>query len=221
MGGLLARLQVTNAGRALWDGVFGPKADALYAEAPPDSLVKRALVFSANPTVRRVIFVATPHRGSSLASGGLGALGMRLIRLPLTVERAITSAMRAALAPNNDPRKYRAPTSIFGLSPKNPLLLALDKLPIEAPHHSIIGDRGRGDSPRSSDGVVPYGSSHLDSAQSELIVPANHGAMNHPKAVAEIRRILLEHLRQGTPHRAVVAFARTADHPGRLPVYQR
>jgi hypothetical protein len=47
-----------------------------------------------------------------LASGGLGALGMRLIRLPLTVERAITSAMRAALAPHNDPRQYRAPVLV-------------------------------------------------------------------------------------------------------------
>ncbi|MBV9492571.1 MAG: alpha/beta fold hydrolase [Verrucomicrobia bacterium] len=216
MGGLLSRLQVTNSGRALWDGIFGSKADALYAEAPPDSLVKRALVFSANPTVRRVIFVATPHRGSSLAAGGIGALAIRLIRLSLTVERAISSTMRAALAPNNDPRKYRAPTSIFGLSPKNPLLLALDKLPMEAPHHSIIGDRGRGDTPRSSDGVVPYWSSHLDSARSELIVPANHGAMNHPKAVAEIRRILLEQLRQARPRQAVAAFARTAGRRGRL-----
>jgi hypothetical protein len=169
------------------------------------------LIFSANPTVRRVIFVATPHRGSSLATGGIGALGTRLIRLSLRVESAITNTMRAALAPNNDPREYRAPTSIFDLSPKNPLLVALDKLPVEAPHHSIIGDRGRGDSPRSSDGVVPYWSSHLDSAESELIVPANHGAMNHPEAVAEIRRILLEQLRQGPPGPAVVALrARTA-----------
>ena len=217
MGGLLSRLQVTNSGRALWDGVFGPKAEALYAEDPPDSLVKRALVFSANPAVKRVIFVATPHRGSSLSSGGVGALGIRLIRVPLKVVSAIPSTMVAALAPNNDPRKYRPPTSIAGLSPKNPLLLALDKLPVEAPHNSVIGDRGRGDTPRSSDGVVPYWSSHLDSAQSELIVPTNHGAMNHPKAVAEIRRILLEQLRQGAPRRAVVAFAWTPDRRCRLP----
>jgi hypothetical protein len=77
------------------------------------------------------------------------------------------------------------------------MLLALDKLPIEEPHNSIIGDRGRGDTPKSSDGVVPYWSSHLDSAQSELIVPTDHGAMNHPKAVQEMRRILLEQLGKG------------------------
>ena len=197
MGGLLSRLQGTNTGRVLWDGVFGPKADALYASQPQDSLIKQALIFSANPTVERVVFVATPHRGSSLSTGGIGALGMSLIRLPFKVVSAIPQSVIAAVAPNNDPRKFRPPTSISGLSPQNPMLLALDKLPIEEPHNSIIGDRGRGDTPKSSDGVVPYWSSHLDSAQSELIVPTDHGAMNHPKAVQEMRRILLEQLGKG------------------------
>jgi hypothetical protein len=116
---------------------------------------------------------------------------MRLIRLPLKVVSAIPNSVLAAVAPNNDQKKYQIPTSISGLSPSNTLFKALDKLPIEAPHNSIIGDRGRGDTPNSSDGVVPYWSSHLDSAQSEVIVPTDHGAMKSPKAVAEIRRILL------------------------------
>jgi len=218
MGGLLSRLQVTNSGRVLWDGVFGPKADSLYAQVPPDSIVKQALIFRANPTVKRVIFVATPHRGSSLSSGGIGALGIRLIRLPLKVVNAVPRAVVSALVPANAPRRYRAPTSIAGLSPKNPLLLALNELPIEAPHNSIIGDRGRGDSPNSSDGVVPYWSSHLDSAQSELIVPTGHGAMNDPKAVAEIRRILLEELGKGKPQGKTLAVGtRTSDREGRVP----
>jgi pimeloyl-ACP methyl ester carboxylesterase len=197
MGGLLSRLQVTNTGRALWDRIFGPKADALYASQPADSTLKQALLFSANPDVKRVIFVSTPHRGSSLSNGGIGTLGMRLIRLPLKVINAIPNAAIAALTPDNDPKKFRPPNSIAGLSPQSPMLLALDKLPIEAPHNSIIGDRGRGDTPNSSDGVVPYWSSHLNTAESELIVPTDHGAMNHPRAVEEIRQILLRQL--GSP----------------------
>jgi pimeloyl-ACP methyl ester carboxylesterase len=204
MGGILSRMQVTNSGRAIWNEGFGSKADQLYAEVPEDSLVKRALIFDANPTVKRVIFVCTPHRGSTLATGGIGALGMRLIRLPLKVASAIPKSVAAALAPNNDLRKYRAPTSISGLSPSNPLFKGLDKLPIEAPHNSIIGDRGRGDTPNSSDGVVPYGSSHLDSAQSELIVPTDHGAMKSQKTIAEIHRILLLQIGSRSPHRSVI-----------------
>jgi pimeloyl-ACP methyl ester carboxylesterase len=191
MGGILSRMQAINTGRVIWNEQFKAKADKLYTDIPEDSLVKKSLIFEANPNVKRIIFVSTPHRGSTLATGGIGALGMRLIRLPLKVATAVPKSVLAAVAPNNDPRKYQIPTSISGLSPSNPLFKAMDKLPIKAPHNSIIGDRGRGDTPNSSDGVVPYWSSHLDSARSEVIVPTDHGAMKSPKTVAEIHRILL------------------------------
>jgi hypothetical protein len=105
----------------------------------------------------------------------------------------IPETMVDALNPSSRGSRQSAiiPTSIQGLSPNSPLLRALDRLPIEAPHYSIIGDRGRGDTPNSSDGVVPYWSSHLASAQSEKIVPSGHEAMADPQAVEEIRRILL------------------------------
>ncbi len=196
MGGILARLQVTNSGRKTWDEAFGEQANQLYAELPETSLIKRALLFRANPAIKRVIFLSTPHRGASLASGGIGALGIRLIRLPSRIVTAIPQSLLAALTPDRKARKYRLPTSISGLSPKSPLLIAMNRLPIEAPHNSIIGDRGRGDTPNSSDGVVPYWSSHLESAQSEIIVPTDHGSMKSPLAVAEIRRILLEEIGQ-------------------------
>jgi pimeloyl-ACP methyl ester carboxylesterase len=194
MGGLLSRMQVTNSGRAIWNEAFGAKAQELYSRVPDDARAKRALIFQANPAIERVIFIATPHRGSSLASAGIGALGIRLIRFPLEVLREIPEAMADVLERVSPDRRARIPTSIQGLSPNSPLLHALDRLPIEAPHHSIIGDRGRGDTPNSSDGVVPYSSSHLSSAESEKIVPTGHEAMADPQAVAEIRRILLMQL---------------------------
>ena len=61
------------------------------------------------------------------------------------------------------------------------------------PYHSIIGDRGRGDTPNSSDGVVPYWSSHVSGAESEKIVPSNHGANQSPQGIAEVVRILKKH----------------------------
>ena len=45
-----------------------------------------------------------------------------------------------------------------------------------------------------TDGVVPYVSSHLDGAASELVVHSDHGVTNDPAAMAEIRRILHLHL---------------------------
>jgi pimeloyl-ACP methyl ester carboxylesterase len=192
MGGLLSRMQVTNSGRTIWDEVFGPRAQELYSQIPNDSRAKQALVFQANLAIKRVIFIATPHRGSSLAAGGIGAIAIRLIRVPSDLLREIPEAFAHAL--HLEGRRTILPISIQGLSPSSPLLRALDRLPIEAPHHSIIGDRGRSDTPNSSDGVVPYWSSHLSSAESEKIVPTGHEAMEDPRAVEEIRRILLINL---------------------------
>jgi hypothetical protein len=48
-----------------------------------------------------------------------------------------------------------------------------------------------------SDGVVPYASAHLDDVESELVVPADHYRVHHhPLAILEVRRILLEHVRE-------------------------
>jgi pimeloyl-ACP methyl ester carboxylesterase len=204
MGGLLSRMQVTNSGRAVWDETFGPEAQDLYVRVPNNSRVKQALIFQANPTVKRVIFIATPHRGSRLAVGKIGAIAIWLIRLPLDLLKEIPETIAHAL--NFNGQRAILPTSVQGLSPNSPLLHALDRLPIEAVHHSIIGDRGRGDTPNSSDGVVPYSSSHLASAQSEKIVPTGHEPMADPQAIEEIRRILLLNLgiRESRPSTASV-----------------
>jgi hypothetical protein len=71
-----------------------------------------------------------------------------------------------------------------------------NKMPITPnfPYHSIIGDRGRGDTPNSSDGIVPYWSSHLDGAKSKLFVHSGHGAQYDPEAIREVERILKENL---------------------------
>jgi hypothetical protein len=67
-------------------------------------------------------------------------------------------------------------------------------LPNDVPCHSIIGDRGRGDAPNSSDGVVAYWSSRVDGAKSEKIVPSSHGANQNPEGIAEVERILEQHI---------------------------
>jgi hypothetical protein len=89
-----------------------------------------------------------------------------------------------------------APNSIDTLNPNHPFVREVNNLPVApgVPFHSIIGDRGRGDTPDSSDGVVAYWSSHLAGAASEKIVPSDHGAHQHPEAIAEVKRILKLHV---------------------------
>ena len=192
LGGLLSQMQAVTTKRVLWDSVFRSDADRLYARLPPDNVVKRALIFDANPRVARIVFICVPHRGSVLATNWIGSLGISLIRLPNQILTGAGNVIAAPLQRNLGLK--RMPTGINGLSPQNPVLHGLDTLPIRAPYHSIIGDRGRGDTPNSSDGVVAYWSSHLTGAQSELIVPGPHGSFALPQTISELKRILRLHL---------------------------
>ena len=109
-----------------------------------------------------------------------------------------------ALATNGDSLHVKGiPNSVDTLAPNNGFVLAINKLPITPgiQYHSIMGDRGKGGNkdhtkPVNSDSVVPYWSSHLEGAQSELIVPSNHSAHQNPRAIEEVRRILLLHVRK-------------------------
>ncbi len=189
MGGLVSRMQAVDTGRALWKANLKHKADELDRKLPANNLVKQALIVESNPRVSRIVFICVPHRGSEMAMGSIGALAMRIISLPKSLVGTLTNSLGDVLSVVSG--SPQVPNSITSLSPKNPTLKELDRLPIRAPYHSIIGDRGKGDSPKSSDGVVPYWSSHLDGAKSELIVPGPHGSHELPQTLAELKRILL------------------------------
>ena len=57
LGGDLTHLQVINTGDALMKGIFKDNASRMMAELPADSLVKQALIFKANPRIKRVVFI--------------------------------------------------------------------------------------------------------------------------------------------------------------------
>jgi hypothetical protein len=147
--------------------------------------------------VRRVVFIAVPHRGSAFAKNIAGWIGNALTSVPkpfVELYARLDQADPDALQPAFQQTLPRGRlTSIGTLSPNHPMLPRLNALPFASwvQCHSIIGDRGRnGGREEGSDGVVPYTSSHLDGVASELIVPANHSAFRHPAALREIRRIL-------------------------------
>ena len=136
--------------------------------------------------------MSTPHRGSDLASNWLGRIGSMLVRTPTRL-LAIGRVLRQDVKP--DPAALqlkRFPNSVDTLAPNNRFVVAINKIPITPgiPYHSIVGDRGRGDTPNSSDGVVAYWSSHLNGARSEFIAPCNHSSPLNPEAIAEVHRIL-------------------------------
>jgi pimeloyl-ACP methyl ester carboxylesterase len=197
MGGLLSQAQVTSITRADWEQTLGEPAMKIFATLKPTDLVARATTFKANPRIKRVVFICTPHRGSKMASGGIGAFAIKLISLPVDLVTTIKSEI-----PEETLRKInngRLPNSVSNLAPKAPYLAVLNKQSIQTPYHSIIGNRGKpGPVAESSDGVVPYWSSHLDGAQSECIVPGPHGSCELPQTIAELDRLLRLHLKSGS-----------------------
>ncbi|MGH8094970.1 MAG: esterase/lipase family protein [Chthoniobacterales bacterium] len=198
MGGLICHLMVIDPGEKIWLDAFGKPPAETNLPAETKELAEECLIFHRRPEVARVIFMSTPHRGSGLATNWIGRIGTSLIKMPFFFASIPIHALSSAMLPNagTTPLK-RIPNSIDTLSPRNRFVREMNKFPIspDVPYHSIIGDRGRGDTPNSSDGVVAYWSSHLDGAQSEKIVPSNHGTPLNPEAVAEVRRILLLHLK--------------------------
>lgn len=191
MGGIISRAQVSSSGgRTLFDGVFGADAPHVARRLSNAPLLRDSLIFERDKNVRRVVFVCVPHQGSNIALAGPVGFFASLIRLPNNIVGAVKEV--ADVVTTMD--LHRPPTSIAGLSPRSPFLKALNARPIGVPHHTILGDRGRGNSPNSSDGVVPYSSAHLATAESELVVPSDHGSFRHPAAIGEMRRILREHL---------------------------
>jgi triacylglycerol esterase/lipase EstA (alpha/beta hydrolase family) len=192
MGGMICRLMVTDAGEKIWHDFFSTPPNKTPLPSDVRNSLEGALVFNHRPDVQRVIFISTPHRGSRLASSWIGRIGASLVKTPRSLQSDYAAAKPLLI---NDPSARslkRMPNSVDTLEPNDRFVEAVDKLPITPgiPYHSIMGDRGRGDTPNSSDGVVPYWSSHLDGAKSELIVNSDHGAQYNPQAIREVERIL-------------------------------
>jgi pimeloyl-ACP methyl ester carboxylesterase len=202
MGGLVSRLMVTDVGDRLWRGFFGKQPEETEVRGESRRLLEASLVFDARDEISRAIFIAAPHRGSELASNIIGWIGIKLIRFPATLADLRNTMINVLSTDFSGLELDHFPNSIDTLAPENRFVKRIQDYPIrkDLPYHSIIGDRGRGNSPDSSDGVVAYWSSHLKEATSEKIVPSGHMAHQHEMGIEEVRRILYLHL--GAPYEA-------------------
>jgi pimeloyl-ACP methyl ester carboxylesterase len=192
MGGMICRLMLTDAGDRIWRDFFSTPPATTPLASDTRKFLEEALVFNHRPDVERVIFISTPHRGSKMASGWIGRLGASLVHTPRLFTPIYASVKPLLIADPAARPLNRMPNSVDTLEPNDRFVQAVNKLPIAPgiPYHSIMGDRGRGDTPNSSDGIVPYWSSHLTGAQSDLIVHSDHGAQYSPEAIREVARIL-------------------------------
>ena len=192
MGGCISRLLLTDSGDQLWMKIFGRPPDEVSLSPKTREYFRQELFFRHRPEIGRVIFIASPLRGSKMATGIISTLANMLIREPTLSSQASEEMLRHTSIRENELKPMRRANSVDSLSPNSRFLHAMNEIPMTpgVPYNTIIGDRGRGDSPNSSDGVVPYWSSHMKGAQTEHIVPSGHSAHQDPRAIAEVLRIL-------------------------------
>jgi pimeloyl-ACP methyl ester carboxylesterase len=196
MGGLIGKALVVRPGDVFWQAAFKVPHETLKLSSEDRARLEDAFEWEPERSVHRIIFVAVPHRGSAFADNFLGRLGTWITAPPASFQafyERISQANPGVFTPDYAQLGLGRLDSVSSLSPRQPTLRILAELPYAQPVqiHSIIGDRGKpGPLQTSSDGIVPYQSSHLEGAQSEVIVPAGHSAFRHPAAQEEIKRVL-------------------------------
>ena len=194
MGGIIARLMVSSSGESLWGRLVAEKVHDTARLEHIRQKVAPMLKFDPLPQVERVVFIATPHRGTDLAGSHLGRFIGRMVRVPLATLQKFADVLPDLTADGDGPRQRTSiPTSIENLDKSDAFIQAAADLPISPRVHynSIIAQR-RPAVPLdvSDDGLVPYWSSHLAGAASEKVVHAGHSVQETPQAVMELKRIL-------------------------------
>lgn len=208
MGGLVSRMQTIDSGDEFWKIVSDKTvrdADQALAKirGPADDRNKlvSTLFFRPNHSVKRVITIGTPHRGSEFANDYTRWIARKIIKLPSMAVR--TGNRLASENPQlfKDTQLLTVANAIDSLAPESPIfpvMMRAERAP-GVKYHNIIGVlenrslfRGRG---ARGDGIVELASAKMDDVESELIVDAEHTSIHMTgKTIFEVRRILLEHL---------------------------
>ncbi|GAC1334450.1 MAG: alpha/beta fold hydrolase [Isosphaeraceae bacterium] len=203
MGGLLSKMMAQDSGMALWDILFNTPYDRLQASAELRERLTKIFIFRRLPFVRRLVFISTPHQGSLWGNRTIGRLTSHLIPSNEVTREAIRELIQ-----RNGPGVLTSElrgnrlNSIGVLAVDSPTLKSLARLPINpnVAYHSIIPQITTpwGKS-LGTDGIVGYWSSHIEGARSEFLVAGSHVSQQRPEVIAELRRILLEHLAENSP----------------------
>ncbi len=198
-GGLLAKLTATDTGDKLWRLVSQTNIDELPIDVPTRELLRTNFFFKPLPCVARVIFIATPHRGSYQNTHFVQKFLNRFIKMPGELiddfARLVKIKDTVQLPPSV---RDRVPSSLNGMATDNPFMLTLADIPVGSgvKCNSIIAINSNVQPPQGEDGVVKYTSAHVAYAESEFIVRSGHSCQGNPLTIEEVRRILLQSLNE-------------------------
>ena len=194
-GGLLAKMTVVDAGSRFWDRRFNVPFDQARLDPETRDLLRRALFVKPLPFVTRVVFIATPHRGSYMANIFVVKLASKLINLPGSLVKVAVQLDQLRQPGVLGGNLITVPTALDNMDVSNPFVQTLSGLPITPGVHanSIIPVKGSGPPEQGNDGVVEYKSAHIDGVESELVVRSGHSTQSTPETIEEVRRILYMH----------------------------
>ncbi len=221
MGGILSRMMAVSSGDQLWRLYSDRSFEDILGPRPVLDELHRYFFFEPLPFVSRVVFLATPHRGSEYSRGVVGRVSSNLISEPDSIHKLLYQLVKDNPDTFDSRRFRRFPTSIETLDTDSPILTALLSMQPPPPprtikFHSIIGSLRPTGVDKTTDGIVPYRSAHIEGVVDERVVRSDHGVQKDPEAIREVRDILL--MQVGLPPVSAEAHqgpvARDAD-PGR------
>ena len=193
MGGIIARLLSSNSNNSF--SKWLPSESEMENQS-----AHKMFKFEAEPYISRAIFIATPHKGTAMASSSIARFFNTIIKIPLEIQDSFISTF--SLNPDislKDQRLISRMKSISNLRPNSDFIRSLQSTTINSniATHSIIGI-GRlswwKKLETTDDFVVSYNSAHIQNADSELTVAAWHDLHKNSKAISEVGRILkLQH----------------------------
>jgi len=194
-GGLLAKMTAIDSGTRFWDNISSKPFDEAEMKEETRDLLRRTLFIKPLPFVKRLIFIATPQRGSYVAGWKAIKWFTGLLVKPATAILTLTTDV--LLLRDRDTfamdLQTSIPTSVDNMNPGHRFIKTLAAIPV-APGvavNSIIAVRQNENIEDGDDGVVRYKSAHLEDAESELVVCSDHTCQGNPHTIEEVRRILL------------------------------
>ena len=200
MGGLISRMQVQKSDDKIWSKISRTPLDELEFDEETKEDLRSWFFFEPNPSVTRVITIATPFEGSEYANNFTQWIAGSLIAIPQKVTRVIASLTDRTLLQLDNPTLLMTITSVDSLSPNCPIFDALNEceIPETVALNNIIGVvpqlENRRFGGKKSDGVVEYWSSHRDDVESEKEVASSHvDVQTHPATILEVKQILSRH----------------------------
>ena len=139
MGGLISTLQTIDSGDRFWNIVSDRPIDELKGKPETVAALEEMFYFKSNPSVKNLITLATPFKGSDFANRATQWISQRLITLPAL----ITDDFEKLAIQNSDilrdPYFLSRSNSIDSLATTNPMfeVIAESEFPEHLGVHNI------------------------------------------------------------------------------------